>query len=159
MPTLSFHATDQTSRAIRVLATQQCIGISALVKQLVEEGLKTRRFPGLVFRDGPTGRRAGIAGSLDVWEIVALLQEYTDEEQVLLKAYPSLTAYMLKTARAYAEAYPEEIEARITASQQSEIELRAEVPTLFTPRPIHPARRPTSSSQQHKARQARTAKA
>jgi uncharacterized protein (DUF433 family) len=53
---------------------------------------------------------------LDVWEIVALLQEYADDEQPLLKAYPSLTTYMLKIARAYGEVYPEEIETRLAAS-------------------------------------------
>ena len=48
--------------------------------------------------------------------MVALLQEYADHAQTLLKAYPSLTAYMLKIARAYAEAYPEEIAMRLAAS-------------------------------------------
>ena len=86
------------------------------MKKLIEEGLRIRRFPGLIFRAGPTGRRAGIAGSLDVWEIVALLQEYADDEQPLLKAYPSLATYMLKIARAYGEVYPEEIETRLAAS-------------------------------------------
>ncbi len=86
------------------------------MQKLLEEGLRIRRFPGLIFRAGPTGRRAGIAGSLDVWEIVALLQEYADDEQPLLKAYPSLATYMLKIARAYGEVYPEEIETRLAAS-------------------------------------------
>lgn len=30
--------------------------------------------PGIVFRDGPSGRRAGLAAGPDVWEVVGLLR-------------------------------------------------------------------------------------
>jgi hypothetical protein len=30
--------------------------------------------PGIVFRDGPTGRRAGLAAGPDVWEVVSALR-------------------------------------------------------------------------------------
>jgi len=101
MPTLSFHAGEPTEQAVRILAAQQEVSVSTVVGQLVDEGLLMRRFPGLVFRDGPTGRRAAIAASLDVWEIIALLQDLHDEESSLLSAYPVLTPAALKTARAY----------------------------------------------------------
>ena len=76
-----------------------------------------RRFPGLVFCDGPTGRRAAIASSLDVWEIITILQEYEEDEEAVLTAYPSLTLAALKTSRAYTTAYPQEIEARVARSR------------------------------------------
>lgn len=44
--------------------------VTSLVSTVLDEGLKTRRFPGLVYRDGPAGRRAGLVGGPDVWEIV-----------------------------------------------------------------------------------------
>jgi len=44
---------------------------SALAEELIDEGLRTRRHPLVVFRDGPTGRRAGLVGGPDVWEVVA----------------------------------------------------------------------------------------
>ena len=40
-----------------------------VAERLIEEGLRTEELPGIVFRSGPTGRRAGIAGGPDVWEI------------------------------------------------------------------------------------------
>jgi hypothetical protein len=43
---------------------------SALAEELIDEGLRTRRHPLVVFRDGPTGRRAALAGGPDVWEVV-----------------------------------------------------------------------------------------
>jgi hypothetical protein len=32
--------------------------VTALVTTMLEEGLKTRRFPGIAYRDGASGRRA-----------------------------------------------------------------------------------------------------
>jgi hypothetical protein len=43
---------------------------SALAEELIEEGLRTRRHPLVVFRDGPSGRRAGLVGGPDVWEVI-----------------------------------------------------------------------------------------
>lgn len=44
---------------------------SSLAEELIDEGLRSRRHPLVVFRDGPTGRRAGLVGGPDVWELVA----------------------------------------------------------------------------------------
>jgi hypothetical protein len=43
---------------------------SALAEELVDEGLRSRRHPLVIFRDGPTGRRAALAGGPDVWEVI-----------------------------------------------------------------------------------------
>ena len=44
---------------------------SALAEELIDEGLRMRRHPLVVFRSGPAGRRAGLVGGPDVWEVVA----------------------------------------------------------------------------------------
>jgi hypothetical protein len=36
----------------------------------VEEELRSRRHPLVAFRDGPSGRRAGLVGGPDIWEVV-----------------------------------------------------------------------------------------
>lgn len=51
-------------------ATAHRLSTSALAEELIEEGLRLRRHPVLVFRDGPTGRRAGLASGPDVWEVI-----------------------------------------------------------------------------------------
>jgi hypothetical protein len=138
MATLSFHAGEQTEQEVRTLAVQQGVSVSTMVGQLVEEGLLMRRFPGLVFREGPTGHRAAIASSLDVWEIIVLLDDFHDDEAALLAAYPSLTPAALKTARAYYAERAAEIDARLERSRQSDTEVITHFPTLFiaTPRPL-----------------------
>lgn len=42
---------------------------SWLAKRLLEEGLRMERHPGIVFRSGPAGRRAGLMGGPDVWQV------------------------------------------------------------------------------------------
>jgi hypothetical protein len=36
----------------------------------LEEGLRSRHHPLIAFRDGPSGRRAGLVGGPDVWEVI-----------------------------------------------------------------------------------------
>lgn len=44
---------------------------SAVAARYVDEGLRMEEYPAIVFRDGPAGRRATVAGGPDVWEVVA----------------------------------------------------------------------------------------
>ena len=141
MPTISFHTSGENDQIIRALAEQQGMGVSALVGQMVEEGLRMRRFPGIIFRSGPSGRRAALAGSLDIWEVITILQEFANDEPALLAAYPSLTPAALKIARAYAEAYPGEIKWRIAMNSHSEEVTIADLPALFAAPLPSPARR------------------
>lgn len=46
----------------------------ALLERLVSEGLDTVHHPGVVYRDGPTGRRAALAVGSDIWEIASALR-------------------------------------------------------------------------------------
>lgn len=56
-------------------ASNQRTPVTAVVTTLLDEGLKTRRFPGIVYRDGPTGRCAGLVGRPDVWEVIRALKQ------------------------------------------------------------------------------------
>ena len=43
---------------------------TALANRYVEEGLAMDLYPGIVFRDGPAGRRPAVMGGPDVWEVI-----------------------------------------------------------------------------------------
>lgn len=43
---------------------------TALADRYVEEGLAMDTYPGIVFRDGPSGRRPAVLGGPDVWEVI-----------------------------------------------------------------------------------------
>jgi hypothetical protein len=85
---------------------------SVVVAELAEEAAKARLHPGIAFRDRP--RRAWAIGSgLDVWQIVELMRSYKDDEESLRAAHPLVSDRHLRVAEAYAEHFPEEIEALI----------------------------------------------
>src|SRR4030088_215926 len=48
---------------------------SALAQRLIDEGLRMADHPGVIFKDGPSGRRAALAYGPDVWEVIKFLRE------------------------------------------------------------------------------------
>lgn len=74
-------------------------------------------FRGIALRDGPTGRRAALAGGPDVWELMATLKsgKACGEEAIAATAeLLSLTDSQVRTAVRYYGAFPDEIDRRIT---------------------------------------------
>lgn len=58
----SLRLSPDVLREIQALARQSERPSSYIASTLIEEGLRQRRCPGIVFTDGPTGRRATVAG-------------------------------------------------------------------------------------------------
>ena len=100
---------------------------STLAVVLIDEGLRMRRFPGIVFRDGPTGRRAGLAKGPDVWEIVRDLKRAQGTGRQLIgfvAEETGLAPEMIELAADYYVVYPEEIDDRIATDARVAEELR-----------------------------------
>jgi uncharacterized protein (DUF433 family) len=92
---------------------------SAITNELLEEAIRMRRAPGILFLDGPTGRRPGVAGTgLDVWEIIATWKSVEGSFEALQRSYPWLTEAQLKAPLAYYELYPAEIDARLDREER-----------------------------------------
>lgn len=92
---------------------------TSLVICLLDEGLKTREFPGVVYRPGPTGRRAGLVGGPDVWEVIRDLRGWSGRDMERIAEQLDLSASMVSLAADFYSAFPEEIDARIKADEQS----------------------------------------
>lgn len=95
---------------------------SGLAQRLVDEGLRSQEFPGIVFRDGPSGHRAGLAAGPDVWEIAAALRDCElrgDDAVEAVAAEMTLPAGRVRTALAYYGAYAEEIDAEIADNERA----------------------------------------
>ena len=91
---------------------------TTLVTTILDEGLKTRRFPGIVYRDGPTGRRAAVVGGPDVWEIIRALKETPgkDERRVRnLADELALSTAQIRLAIDFYGVNPAEVDDRIAA--------------------------------------------
>src|SRR5690349_23522559 len=52
------------------VAANPGMSLSSAANRLVDEALRVTEHPGIVFRSGPTGRRAGLVAGPDVWEVV-----------------------------------------------------------------------------------------
>lgn len=114
---------DAESRAASMTTT-------SLVSSLLDEGLKTREFPGVVYRPGPTGRRAGLVGGPDVWEIIRDLRGWPGrgmERIERLAEELELPVSMVSLAADFYSAFPEEIDARIEANEQAAEQIRRQI--------------------------------
>jgi uncharacterized protein (DUF433 family) len=84
---------------------------STVANELLAEAVRMRRCPGIVFADGPAGRRACVAGTgVDVWEVIATYQGLEGDVQRLRRAYHWLTDSQVRAALGYYAAYPQEID-------------------------------------------------
>lgn len=97
--------------------------IGAVVEALIEEAMRTRRFPGIAFRGEDAHSRPWIIGTgLDVWEIIEMLEDSGSAKK--LAREPHLTEQHVRLAEAYRNAYPDEVDEAIVESRRSLDELR-----------------------------------
>jgi hypothetical protein len=107
---------------IEVEAKTHAVSMTTLVASLLDEGLKTRRFPGIVYRDGPAGRRAGVVGGPDVWEIIRALKVMggsANRRVQRLAGEIDLDPGLIRAAVDFYAAFPEEIDERIALDEQA----------------------------------------
>lgn len=99
-----------------------------VAERLIDEGLQVEEFPGIIFRSGPAGRRAGVAGGPDVWEIVRDLKGVAAEGvQDPLDAVASATGLdrgKVDLAASYYAAYPDDVDERIRLEEEAAERLR-----------------------------------
>src|SRR2546430_8324722 len=95
---------------------------SALAQRLVDEGLRMVDHPGIIFKDGPTGRRAALAYGPDVWEVVKFLREVDERGPAALDAAAEVFAVdvnRIATAISYYGDYVGEIDAEIADADEA----------------------------------------
>ena len=89
---------------------------SGLVQRLVDEGLRMAEHPGVVFRDGPGGRRSALKVGPDIWELVKFLREIDEPGESAIKAASEVFAIpdtAVRAGLAYYTSYSDEIDAWI----------------------------------------------
>jgi hypothetical protein len=89
---------------------------SGLAQRFVEEGLRMDAHPGIVFKNGPSGRRAALASGPDIWEVIKVLREIDERGQAAVPAAAeilSLPEPRVHVAMHYYSEYTGEIDAEI----------------------------------------------
>jgi len=90
-----------------------------LAERYIQEGLRADSHPGIVFRDGPAGRRAGLMGGPDVWEIISALRTVPERGTARVAALAErlgLSEPRVRAAIRYYTEYPAEIDAWVAAN-------------------------------------------
>lgn len=89
----------------------------SLAQRYVDEGLRHDAHPLIQFLDGPSGRRASLAGrGLDVWEIIATVRD-NDGSIALAADYLEVPAGLVEAAVTYYGEYKDEIDREIELNE------------------------------------------
>ena len=126
----SFRLEDELLERLEAESRAASMTTTSLVSSLLDEGLKTREFPGVVYRPGPTGRRAGLVGGPDVWEVIRDLRGWSGrgmERIERLAEELELPVSMVSLAADFYSSFPEEIDARIEANERAAEQIRRRI--------------------------------
>src|SRR5882757_10350299 len=97
---------------------------SALAQRLIDEGVRMADHPGVIFKDGPSGRRAALAYGPDVWEVVKFLREIDERGPAALIAAAETFAVdvgRITSAVSYYGDYGAEIDGEIEAAEVASV--------------------------------------
>jgi sarcosine oxidase gamma subunit len=95
---------------------------AGLAQRLIDEGLRMADHPGVIFKDGPSGRRAALAFGPDVWEIIKFLREVDERGPGAIEAAAEVFAVdtsRISTAISYYGDFAGEIDTEITAADEA----------------------------------------
>jgi hypothetical protein len=112
----SFRISDTARTRLASRAAREGSSATALLDQLIVEGIDQRDCPGIVFRGPSHDRRAALAAGPDVWEVIGRLQELegSEEQRIsLLGAESDLHPRLVRIALDYATDHADEIRGRI----------------------------------------------
>ena len=126
----SFRLPEELLERIEAESRDVGASITQLVSSLLDEGLKTRRFAGVVYRGGAGGRRAAVVGGPDVWEVVRDLAAAPGrgmDRVENLVAETGLTAESVLLAADFYASFPEEIDELIQIDERAAEEVRRQI--------------------------------
>jgi hypothetical protein len=112
---VSVRLDDDLAERLRLRARAAGESLSDRLRRYAEEGARREEHPLITFRDGPTGRRAGLIGGPDVWEVAMWVEDLADESDPaeVLATEGVVTRPQIDAALRYRIAYPDEVGARI----------------------------------------------
>ena len=116
----SFRISDAARARLASHAAREGLTATALLNQLIMEGIDQLDYPGIAFRGPAHDRRAALAAGPDVWEVIARLQELdgSEEQRIsVLGAESGLHPRLVRIALDYAAGQPQEVRDRIARNQ------------------------------------------
>ena len=106
----SFRLSEPLLEALQTRARERGESTNAVAERYLEEGLRRDDHPLIVFREGPAGRRATLAGTrLDVSQVIETLRESENSLDKTAEYLGVPAGYVTAAVRYYA-AFPAEID-------------------------------------------------
>ena len=125
----SVRLSDDVLRRLAELAGRRGSSVSSTIERLLDEALRREAHPGITFRDGPSGRRAGLVAGPDVDEVIrtlrAVQEERSDHAISEVGEILSLIDVQVLAAVAYYADHRSEIDERITTNERMAEEMEA----------------------------------
>ena len=126
---VSVRLPDAVARRLRDRAAAADEATSGLAQRLVDEGLRMEAHPGIIFRPGPTGRRAALLQGPDVWEVVGLVASLDARGEAAIAeaaTWLGIAESHVRAALRYYGSFPDEIDAQVAANQAAAEQARRE---------------------------------
>jgi hypothetical protein len=98
------------------------VSVAGLAQRLIDEGLRMADHPGVIFKDGPSDRRAALSYGPDVWEVIRFLREVDERGPVALEGAAevfAVDASRISTAVSYYGDYSGEIDAETAEADEA----------------------------------------
>jgi hypothetical protein len=112
----SFRISQAARSRLALRAAQDGMSATALLDQLILEGIDQLDYPGIVSRGPAHDRRAALAAGPDVWEVISRLQELDGNEEQrinLMSKESDLHPRLIRLALDYAADHSDDIRRRI----------------------------------------------
>ena len=135
--TVSLELPEDVRAAIQETSERTRKDFAAVASEMLTEAVRLRRFPGIVFADGLTGRVPRIAGTdASVADVIAAYNRVGRDRERLRADCSHLDDEQLELALTYWRAYQDEVEAQMDA------ELRHAIEGVWDKYPVTRPRRP-----------------
>ena len=118
----SYRMDPELKQRLARRAAAESVSETALVIRLLQQGLAAIEHPGIVYRPGPSGWRAGLAGGPDVDEVVRTVRSIgASGDRAVSGAADSLgiDPRLVRIAIDYAAEHLEEIEERLRENEEA----------------------------------------
>jgi uncharacterized protein (DUF433 family) len=123
--TINTRVPRRVKQALEQVAKDRRINPLTFARTLLDEGLRRESHPGIVFREGPAGRRAAIEGRrIDVWQVMETVWA-SDGNVDEAADYLHLRPDQVRAAVSYYAEFPDEIDAWIRTNHEEADRLRS----------------------------------
>lgn len=125
MPTITARLEEWLDREIRRFWDERGVGPSTGLRRVAREWWTLQNLPHLHFRKGADGRRAGVRGGPDVWEVALLVRDYGSNVAAIHEHLGGrVPEEAVEDALTYLERFSEEVEEQLARNDRLERLLR-----------------------------------